>query len=491
MKSLVFTCFLFLFCYAKGFSQDFITVGNAFEIPVIQGEACLEAGTCFTLTEDQGSQAGAVWDLDTINLNQSFDATFCLYLGVNDANGADGFAFVMRAPETNQIGGVGQGLGYADYNETPENEGIFPSIAIEYDTWDNGAVGNDIPDDHTSLFYNGNLAIPIEPSVPLLGLGINAEDGEYHTTRIVWDALTFQLDMYFDDELLISHNENIIESVFGGFPQVIWGFTSSTGGSSNLQQICFPTTSVITNDYFGCDGETVEFSFYIEGLTEYMWTDELGNVLVDWNINSGVELTDTIITTDTSGTFFLDIEFNNNTISDSVEVTFIENPETPFETNFIELCPELDYPYFLDALNDGSQYLWQNGDVSQSVALEDEGWYSVLITEPVLGCTSVDSIQVSHFCIPRVAFPNVFTPNADSLNQFFVPAIFDYIGEFNFRVFNRWGGEVYSTSNSIKWDGDGPNSEPVPDGAYFYTFDYVGLKGVQTGKLSGTLTILR
>ena len=98
MKFLWVFTLLFSLLSSSLYSQEFITVGNAFGIPVIQGDACLEADTCFTLTEDLNSQAGAVWDLDVIDLTASFDATFCLFLGVNDVNGADGFAFVMRAP---------------------------------------------------------------------------------------------------------------------------------------------------------------------------------------------------------------------------------------------------------------------------------------------------------------------------------------------------------------------------------------------------------
>ena len=491
MKFISIFTLLFSFVSLSLYSQDFITVGNAFGIPVIQGDACLEADTCFTLTENLNSQAGAVWDLDVIDLTASFDATFCLFLGVNDVNGADGFAFVMRAPGTSEIGGVGQGIGYADYSETPEIEGIFPSIAIEFDTWDNGAPASDIPDDHTGLFYNGDNSNPIAAVVPLLGEGINAEDGAYHTTRIVWNAFTFELEMYFDDVLLISSQDNLINSVFGGNPEVIWGFTSSTGGAANLQQICFPTVSIDISNYFACDGDTVSFSYFTQGITSYQWTDEENNLLVDWNIDDGTELTDTLLTATESGVFYLDFEFNNNLISDSVVVTFIENPEQPFAENFLELCPETDYPFFLNALNDGGSYEWQNGEEDQLIELVESGWYSVLISEPILSCSSKDSIEISHFCEPRVVFPNVFTPNADSLNSFFVPAVFNYIGEFDFKLFNRWGAEVYATTTRIKWDGDDSNSNPLPDGTYFYTCHYAGLKGEQTGELNGTVTIFR
>jgi gliding motility-associated-like protein len=455
MKFLWVFTLLFSLLSSSLYSQEFITVGNAFGIPVIQGDACLEADTCFTLTEDLNSQAGAVWDLDVIDLTASFDATFCLFLGVNDVNGADGFAFVMRAPGTS------------------------------------GAPASDIPDDHTGLFYNGDNSNPIAAVVPLLGEGINAEDGAYHTTRIVWNAFTFELEMYFDDVLLISSQDNLINSVFGGNPEVIWGFTSSTGGAANLQQICFPTVSIDISNYFACDGDTVSFSYFTQGITSYQWTDEENNLLVDWNIDDGTELTDTLLTATESGVFYLDFEFNNNLISDSVVVTFIENPEQPFAENFLELCPETDYPFFLNALNDGGSYEWQNGEDEQFIELVESGWYSVLIAEPILSCASTDSIEISHFCEPRVVFPNVFTPNADSLNSFFVPAVFNYIGEFDFKLFNRWGAEVYSTTTRIKWNGDDSNSNPLPDGTYFYTCYYAGLKGEQTGELNGTVTIFR
>lgn len=470
-------------------AQSFITVGNAYGVPLIQSDACLESDTCFTLTDDVQSQAGAVWDLDTIDLSASFDATFCLYLGVNDGNGADGFAFVMRGLNSGDLGGVGQGLGYADYPQTVENEGITPSVAIEFDTWDNGAVASDIPDDHTGMFYNGDAGVPIVSVVPLIGEGINAEDGVYHTTRIVWDATSFQMEMYFDDVMLISHQEDIVQTVFAGETEVLWGFTSSTGGSSNLQQICFPTTSIVTEDHFACDGETVTFSFFTDGITTYQWTDDDGNVIVDWDINDGTELTDTLIQTTESGTFFLDFEFNNNTISDSVVVTFIDNPLPPFELDFLEVCPEIDYPIFLDAQNDGGSYLWNNGSEEQLNELGEEGVYSVVVSEPFLGCSVEDSIEVSHYCVPLVVLPNVFSPNSDELNSYFEPIVFNFIGDFEFTVFNRWGGIVYSEDRQIKWDGRDPSATQVNDGVYFYTLSYEGLKGIQKGEISGSFSI--
>ncbi|MFK7756604.1 MAG: gliding motility-associated C-terminal domain-containing protein [Flavobacteriales bacterium] len=463
-------------------SQNFLTVGDAFGIPLIQGETCLEADTCFTLTPNIGTQAGAVWDLDTIDLSFSFDATFCLFLGTNDANGADGFAFVMRAPQSIEIGQTGGGLGF---------EGIDNSVAIEFDTWDNGFIASDILDDHTGLFFNGDQTVAVEPVVPLIGVGINAEDGVYHTTRIVWDAGTQDLTMYFDDVLLISHTEDLVSNVFDGDPNILWGFTASTGGSANLQQICFPTATIILEDLAICEGETASFGFFTEGITSYEWTDEAGDFLVDWSIDEGVELTDTLITTSESGTYYLDIEFNNQTISDSLSVTVIANPIPPFELEEITLCPELEYPFFLDALNVGSFYEWQDGSNTRLLELGDAGVYSVMITEPVIGCSASDAIEINHLCEPLIIMPNVFSPNGDEFNRVFEPVTYSYIGSSSVQMFNRWGVLVFeSSSNNLRWDGRSAAGNQLPDGVYYYTVRYVGINSTEEFELSGTVTML-
>jgi len=490
MKYLIFLIIIIAISI-NGFSQNFVTVGNAYGIPLIQGDACLEADTCFTLTDALNTQAGAVWEEGAIDLSSSFDATFCLFLGSNDADGADGFAFVLRGPNSIDLGGVGQGIGFGDYNETPEDDGIIPSVAIEYDTWDNGAVANDIPDDHTGLFYNGDQTVAIAPVVPLIGNSINAEDGQYHTTRIVWDAVQSNLKMYFDGVLLIDSTDDLINEVFNGNSEVIWGFTSSTGGANNLHQICFPEVSIETQEFLACEGETVEFSYYTEGITNYQWSNDDGDILVDWSIEDGTVLVDTLISTTEPGTFYLDFEFNNITISDSVLVNFVQNPISPFNEVFLELCPEEEFPLFLDAQNTGSSYLWNTDENDQVINATLEQMYTVLITEPVLGCTTEDSIEISHYCEPLAFLPNVFSPDADTLNRYFEPISFKYVGDFSMNIFNRWGAIIHSTNSRIRWNGTDENQNPVKDGVYYYTLMYEGEKGRVSNELSGTITLLR
>jgi hypothetical protein len=193
---------------------------------VVNGSASSAGNDCFVLTQDQVGQAGMVWYDTFILLNYNFDMTFQVYLGNNDG-GADGIAFVMQ-PNSTAAGASGGGIGY---------QGITPSIAVEYDTWQN----DDPWYDHIAVHKNGDVntttgavAGPVEASAS----ANNIEDGQWHSTRITWDALTTTLTIYFDGVLRVTYINDIVANTFGGNPAVYWGFTGATGGASNLQQFC-------------------------------------------------------------------------------------------------------------------------------------------------------------------------------------------------------------------------------------------------------------
>lgn len=454
--------------------QDtFTIIGDAYGINDISSSSCSEVDTCFTLTDDIQGQAGAVWDDEPIDLSQSFDALFCLTLGSNDGNGADGFAFVMRGVGSQDIGNVGGGIGY---------EGINPSIAIEYDTWNNGIAKDDIPEDHTGLYQNSNYANPLFGAIPLNLTGINVEDGNYHNTRIVWNAELHELKMYFDGDLRITQSIDLVNNVFGGNNQVIWGFTSSTGGSTNLQQICFPYTSIHVEDKIVCYPDSAELSFYTEDITSYTWVSSLGDTLVDWNSTDYINpfnLNDTVVYVQESGNYVLNISFNNNSYTDTASVTIVPLPTPPFGNDQIIYCPDKN-DLILDALNPGMSYTWspQFPDMQVITDNGNVGWYSVTIVEPVNGCLISDSVYVDNYCEPIVSFPNVFTPNGDNINDLYFPKYKvdpRWVTIEELTIQNRWGNSVYSyTLNGnipLGWDGMF-NGNPALEGVYFYHVVY-------------------
>ena len=219
-----------------------ITLSSLFcDLPVstsmqLSGSATRDNGTGeITLTQDLGNQAGSAWSNERISLLSAFTVEFSVYLGTKNAAGADGIAFAFQNdPAGNSATGVfGGALGVG---------GLNPAVAVEFDTYDNGSGYGDIANDHTAIYNpenyansSGGGAASLYSSVEDLG---NIEDGNWHTVQLIWDPASDQLQYFFDGNLTSTVNVDFVNTVFSGDPNVYFGFTASTGGSSNLQKIC-------------------------------------------------------------------------------------------------------------------------------------------------------------------------------------------------------------------------------------------------------------
>ncbi|MGB0915535.1 MAG: gliding motility-associated C-terminal domain-containing protein, partial [Crocinitomicaceae bacterium] len=69
--------------------------------------------------------------------------------------------------------------------------------------------------------------------------------------------------------------------------------------------------------------------------------------------------------------------------------------------------------------------------------------------------------------------PNVFTPNNDGVNDYY---IIKETHSFNsFEVFNRWGNVVYSwDGGNVYWNGMDRKNKMLLNGVYFYKVQYKG-----------------
>ena len=194
----------------------------------LNGNATQDACNAYSLTQAAGNQSGSVWNNNKIDLTQSFDFNFDVFLGSNDA-GADGIVFVLQ-PISTSVGSTGGGLGY---------DGITPAVGVTIDTWQNGN-DNDPAFDHIAIQLNGNLnhnvANNIAGPVTAINGNDNIEDGIWHSLRIQWDAPTRTLSAYIDGSLRVSAVNDFVTNVFSGNPLVFWGFTGSTGGANNHQR---------------------------------------------------------------------------------------------------------------------------------------------------------------------------------------------------------------------------------------------------------------
>ncbi len=116
-----------------------------------------QAGNALRLTSSQGFQVGsAFFDRPlAINASTSFETQFQFQLS-GGSGGADGFTFMLQnsTQALNALGFRGGDLGYGSIQDT-STPGISQSLAIEFDTYQNGW---DINNNHISInpFYNGD-----------------------------------------------------------------------------------------------------------------------------------------------------------------------------------------------------------------------------------------------------------------------------------------------------------------------------------------------
>jgi len=244
---------------------------------ILNGSATQNSCNCYTLTQAINTQAGSVWNSIKINLNNSFDFYFNVFLGCADANGADGIVFMLQ-PNSTSVGASGEGMGF---------QNVDTSVGISLDTWQN-TNQNDPSFDHISIQTNGyinhdgslnNLTPPVQASAT----NINIEDCQWHVLRVTWDATTHWLRAYFDEVLRVEAQKDLVNDIFYGDPMVYWGFTAATGGANNLQQFCTALNPDFTTNFSNnvtCLDNPVQFTDASQSFTNiqtFYWNFGDGN----------------------------------------------------------------------------------------------------------------------------------------------------------------------------------------------------------------------
>ncbi len=109
---------------------------------------------------------------------------------------------------------------------------------------------------------------------------------------------------------------------------------------------------------------------------------------------------------------------------------------------------------------------------------------------------SIAPEQLTKICIDNCNYynlPNVFTPDGDGKNDFFIPFPYKFVEKIDIKIYNRWGALVFETDNpDINWDGDDMKSgNPVSDGVYYYLCDVYEyrLSGIEVRNINGFVHI--
>jgi gliding motility-associated-like protein len=111
------------------------------------------------------------------------------------------------------------------------------------------------------------------------------------------------------------------------------------------------------------------------------------------------------------------------------------------------------------------------------------------------GCKYSDSVNVRVIKDAGVGIPDAFTPNADGVNDEFRIALLRYQRVTEFRVFDRWGKQVWMSNAgngnmSRGWDGRYPDGRAADAGTYNYIVRLVWPDG-SSKMYKGTVLLLR
>lgn len=157
----------------------------------------------------------------------------------------------------------------------------------------------------------------------------------------------------------------------------------------------------------------------------------------------------------------------------------------------------IDEPMQLNAVGNGSQFLWtppaglNDPTLSDPVALiKNDREYVVTLTTAG-NCVATDTIMIKVYNLkPGFYVPNAFTPNNDGLNDGIKPIAFGLRTLKYFRIYNRLGQLVFSTTSFKQaWDGNFKGS-PQNSAVFAWTGEAIDYTG-KVVKQQGTITLIR
>ncbi|MET0309997.1 MAG: PEPxxWA-CTERM sorting domain-containing protein [Sphingomonas sp.] len=195
------------------------------------------------LTPPQGDTGGSMFSTQAIALTNdySFSTRFTFTIGSNHQTqfgeiGADGIAFVVQT-QSNNVGGLGGGLGYA---------GINPSVEIEFDPYSNGGSDPRLPgsgalngNDHIAIMANGDPANHL--AYQIVSPTLELDGGQDITAFVDYNGATNLMEVRWSIDGLRPSDAGLsysmdLASLFGTNPVYV-GFTASTGADWSAQDI--------------------------------------------------------------------------------------------------------------------------------------------------------------------------------------------------------------------------------------------------------------
>ncbi|MFA6261226.1 MAG: SBBP repeat-containing protein [Bacteroidia bacterium] len=216
-----------------------------------------------------------------------------------------------------------------------------------------------------------------------------------------------------------------------------------------------PVLLDLIKDTIVCEGSTITISAWRSEYDSYSW-------------NTGAKEPSVVIKN--AGLFKVVASNRICIVTDSIEVATVPKPELFLPNDTIVCFRDLS-GIILDAGDWNSYYWYPTGERVRSIYATYPEIYIVTVTESH-HCDGSDTILVEDVCPGGIYIPNSFTPNKDGINDvFFVRGI--GIKYMDLTIYNRWGEQVFHTTDILSgWDGSN-NNVACPTDSYFYLLRYM------------------
>lgn len=260
----------------------------------------------------------------------------------------------------------------------------------------------------------------------------------------------------------------------------------SASATKSVQVKAYPTVNA-NNDTIVCINESVLLSTPAGSGYTYSWSDGISAFSATRTASVAPIITTNYIVTVTGAGGCIKKDSVTIQIQSPVTVTYADS-----------ICPNGDYSIALTSDTLGTQYLWSNGGAStQQISVADTGVYTLTVNFTNAVCPKIETFNVKpNVCPVELALPNVFSPNGDGYNDFFIPIplgafdIYD-IDKFEIKIYSRWGQLIFeSADSSFKWNGNNKGGKPVSDGVYYYIAEITS-KSDKPQSLTGFVTLTR
>lgn len=231
------------------------------------------------------------------------------------------------------------------------------------------------------------------------------------------------------------------------------------GGCSSMDSITVaiqsnPLLRTLPLDTLLCDAQTLDVDVQQSMATSYLWNDG---------------------TTSPQRTLSAEGLYSVKTsdgICDRTDSFTITRNFTPFVQLIGDTTLCVNEPLLLNATHPLAEfYLWSTNETDSSITVTSPGTYAVAVGN---GCgIAVDDVIIDYKdCADMIFVPNAFTPNDDRLNDILYAKAYFRIEAFDFKIYNRWGQQIFATNSLFTgWDGRMNNSK-APPGQYIWTVNY-------------------